>query len=109
MRRSALSGRWPSLVSLAIVCVTTLAGAQESGHGGMFSALTVGQVVSVQQRQDLIEIDIFSPNPQNVGTHRILEVGTDFVVIEDVVGVTQSWIPATAIRRINRTTLSLGR
>ena len=109
MRRSAWLRRWPSLLALAIVWIISPAGAQEPGPARLFDALTKGQVVSVQQRQDLIEIDIFSPNPQNVGTHRVLEIGTHFIVVEDIVGVTRSWIPATAIRRINLTTLSLGR
>jgi len=79
--------------------------AQQSGRGGVFGGLTVGQVVSVQEKQGYIELNMILPNPQNVGSHRVVEIGTDYLVIEDVVQVTRSWIPATAIRRINFTNL----
>lgn len=65
----------------------------------------MGQVISVQDKQGYIEINVISPNPQNVGSHRVVEIGTDYLVIEDVVQVTRSWVPVTAIRRINFTNL----
>lgn len=79
--------------------------AQQSGRAGVFGGLSVCQVVSVQDKQGYIEINVILPNPQNVGSHRVVEIGTDYLVIEDVVQVTRSWIPVTAIRRINFTHL----
>jgi hypothetical protein len=79
--------------------------AQQSGHPGVFGGLSVGQIVSAQEKQSYIQIDVISPNPQNVGSHRVVEIGADYLVIEDIMHVTRSWIPVTAIRRINLTNL----
>lgn len=79
--------------------------AQQSSRASVFGGLSVGQVISVQDKQGYIEINVISPNPQNVGSHRVVEIGTDYLVIEDVVQVTRSWVPVTAIRRINFTNL----
>ena len=97
---------------LAGLCISTgflmhssEAWAQQSARAGVFGGLSVGQVVSAQEKQSYIEIDVISPNPQNVGSHRVVEIGADYLVIEDIVHVTRSWIPVTAIRRINLTNL----
>ena len=97
---------------LAGLCISTAcwmhssdAWAQQSGRAGVFGGLSVGQVVSAQEKQGYVEIDVISPNPQNVGSHRVVEIGADYLVIEDIIHVTRSWIPVTSIRRINLTNL----
>jgi hypothetical protein len=113
MRRS-----YVSLTTLAAMLASSLitvgwmyggsAWAQQSGRAGVFGGLSAGQVVSVQDKQGYIEIDVISPNPQNVGSHRVVQISSDYIVIEDVVHVTRSWIPVTAVRRINFTNLDAG-
>jgi len=66
--------------------------AQQSGRAGMFSGLSAGQIVFVQDKQGYIEINVILPNRQSAGSHRVVEIGTDYLVIEDIIQVTRSWI-----------------
>jgi hypothetical protein len=92
-------------IFLAAAIASGVAHAQTSSRSGIFGGLSVGQAVTLQDKQASIDIDAFSGGGQTAGSHRIVEIGPDYLVVEDVVHVTRSWIPLTSIRRITLTNI----
>lgn len=65
----------------------------------VLSVLAPGRVVSLKAANGRYEIGVFERSPGVLG-HKVTEVGEDFVVIEDVAGITESRIPIYSIKAV---------
>jgi hypothetical protein len=54
------------------------------------------------------EIGIFTKGPNMLG-HKVMEVGTDYVVVEDISGIKELRIPIYAIKSVSTTKLPVGK
>ena len=65
----------------------------------IFSALRPGLRVSITRLPaGGIEISLYEDGA--LGTHTVVEAGAHHVMLEDLPGVTRTWIPVTAIERV---------
>ena len=81
---------------IAVVLLTI--GAADVPKKTVFSGLKVGQQVGLKDHGTAFEISVIDDVPQS---HKIIEIGDDFVVLEDVAGVTQT-IPVYSLKAIVR-------
>ena len=87
------------LVLLLLLAITATSNAQDKPKKTFLSALKEGQVVSVKEVAGKYEITVMKNAP--VGS-KVIEVGTDYVVLEDPAGVTETRIHVTSIKCITR-------
>lgn len=78
---------------------TTTGYGQEKTRKGFLSVLKEGQSVSVKEVGGRFEITLIKD--VKLG-QKVVEVGTDYVVVEDVAGVTETRIPVYSIKSIVR-------
>ena len=81
---------------IAVVLLTI--GAADAPKKTVFSGLKVGQRVGLKDHGTAFEISVIDDVPQS---HKIIEIGEDFVVLEDVAEVTQT-IPVYSLKAIVR-------
>jgi hypothetical protein len=93
------------LFALLLAAFVTLGSVTPTSHGqdaprrGFLSALQERQSVTLRENAGRYEITLIA----NVRLgHRVIEVGTDYVVVVDVAGVTETRIPIYSIRSIVR-------
>lgn len=66
----------------------------------VFSELKVGQQVGLKDLGVAYQISVLDDTtPQS---HKVIEIEDDFVVLEDVVGITQTTIPVTSVKSVVR-------
>ena len=82
---------------IAVVLLTI--GAADVPKKTVFSGLKVGQQVGLKDHGTAFEISVIDDVPQS---HKIIEIGEDFVVLEDVTEVTQTTIPVYSLKAIVR-------
>ena len=83
---------------IAVVLLTI--GAADVPKKTVFSSLKVGQQVGLKDHGTAFEISFLSEDvPQS---HKIIEIGEDFVVLEDVAEVTQTTIPVYSVKAVVR-------
>jgi hypothetical protein len=81
---------------LAFACLSPEASGQEKGRKSFLSVLKEGQSVVVKESAGRYEITLME------GGHKVIEVGPDYVVVEDFAGVTETRIPVYSIKSIAR-------
>ena len=86
------------LVVLAVVLVAAAPRAEKKS--GLFAPLEVGQRVGLKEKVGGYEISIV---PGVELGHKVVEVGQDYIVLEDIAGVTQNRIPVYAVRAVTIT------
>jgi hypothetical protein len=64
----------------------------------VFSSLKVGQPVNLKDKGALFEISTIDESTPL--SHKVVEVGDDFVVLRDEAGVVERCIPVTAVRAV---------
>ena len=84
---------------LCAAAFTTASLGQEKRSKSFLSNFQVGQIVLLSEPGGRYEIRIIKG--LEVG-HKVLEVGTDYVLLEDAGGVTETMIPLTSIRSVVR-------
>lgn len=86
---------------LPVIAVLLLTiGAAEAPKKTAFSGLKVGQQVGLKDQGSAFEISYLSEEvPQS---HTVIEIGDDFVVLEDLAEVTQTTIPVYSLKAIVR-------
>lgn len=82
--------------ALAIACLSPAANGQEKGRKGFLSVLKAGQAIVVKEVGGRYEITLMD------GGHKVIEIGPDYVVVEDIAGVTETRIPVYSIKSITR-------
>lgn len=82
--------------TLVLACLSPEASGQEKGRKGFLSALKEGQGVVLKESAGRYEITLMD------GGHKVIEVGPDYVVVEDLAGVSETRIPVYSIKSIAR-------
>jgi hypothetical protein len=82
--------------TLTLSCLSPAANGQDKGRKGFLSVLKEGQAILVKEAAGRYEITLME------GGHKVIEVGPDYVVVEDVAGVTETRIPIFSIKSITR-------
>jgi hypothetical protein len=92
-----------AILLLAVVSIGTFNGmAQGQGQKNktFLSALKEGQSVIVKEVAGRYEISTID------GTHKVIEVGPDYLVVQDIAGITEIHIPVFSIKAIARLKVS---
>ena len=86
-------------VSLAALLLSygSWAQAQEGERKKVMAALKVGQVVVLKETAGRFELTLMK---DVVVGHKVIEVGDDYVLVEDAAGVTETFIPVYSIKSI---------
>ena len=82
--------------TLVLACLSPEASGQEKGRKSFLSVLKEGQAVVLKEAAGRYEITLMD------GGHKVIEVGPDYVVVEDLAGVTETRIPIFSIKSIAR-------
>jgi hypothetical protein len=82
--------------TLVLVCLSPEANGQEKGRKSFLSVLKEGQSVVLKESAGRYEITLME------GGHKVFEVGPDYVLVEDLAGVTETRIPICSIKSITR-------
>ncbi len=82
--------------TLALACLSPAASGQEKGRKSFLSVLKEGQGVVLKESAGRYEFTLME------GGHKVIEVGPDYVLIEDLAGVTETRIPVYSIKSITR-------
>ena len=70
----------------------------QSAHAETFKSLRVGQRVTLKEALFGAEISLLGDG--KIGSHIVVELGANHILLEDIVRITQIWIPITSIRSI---------
>ncbi|MCX7408683.1 MAG: hypothetical protein NTZ32_11440 [Planctomycetales bacterium] len=95
---------------LILVALVALASFNVSGQApdqprkSVLSVLKEGQAVTLKDNSGRFEIGTFDGGPIMLG-HKVVEVGTDYLTIEDIAGVIQTRIPIWSIKSIVKLTV----
>ena len=65
---------------------------------GIFTGLRVGHSVSVKDEGSAFTITFFEPELQQ--SHKIIEIGDNFIVVRDIAEITETTIPIYSIKGI---------
>lgn len=76
--------------------------AQNRAPRGLFAGLRVGQAIAVKEAGGRFELTYYEDVPLGPVGPRIAELGPDYVVIDDGVGVSETRIPVYSIKAIVR-------
>jgi len=86
-----------------VVFASSLAFSQKSGERrggeGVLSVLSKGQAVSITDAGGRYEIGVM-PNAGMLG-YKVVTVGSDYVVVQDIAGVTELRIPIYSIKAVS--------
>lgn len=84
-------------VALVALAAAVAAAPKAEAKKGLFAPLRVGQQVGLKEAAGGYTISVMPGIPLG---QKVIEVGTDYVVLEDPTGTTQTRIPATAVRAV---------
>lgn len=92
--------RWTTVfviaaVAAVLVISTAASQPQAAAKKTVFSTLKVGQPVALKDKGHLFEI---TEMDGDTGTHTVVEIGDDYIVLRDVAEVIESRIPIYAIK-----------
>lgn len=77
-------------------------GTQERGPRGFFAGLRVGQSVTLKEANGRYELAVYDDVPLGPVGPKLADIGPDYVVVEDGVGVSETRIPIYSIKSIVR-------
>jgi hypothetical protein len=80
-----------------VVALLTVAAAPRDERKGVLAPLEVGQQVGLREAANGYTINVVPGTPLG---NKVVEVGTDYVVLEDAAGLTQTRIPVTSLRAV---------
>jgi hypothetical protein len=66
---------------------------------GVLAVLRAGQAVNLKESSGRFEIGVFDKGPDVLG-HKIVEVGNDYVVLQDIAGVSETRIPLYSVKAV---------
>lgn len=87
------------VLALLLLVIPATSNGQDKPKKTFLSALKEGQVVTVKEVGGRYELTVMKNAP--VGS-KVLEIGTDYVVLEDPAGVMETRIHVTSIKSIIR-------
>lgn len=86
-----------AVTAAVLLTIPTTSHGQDKPRKGFLAVLKEGQTVMLKENAGKFEITLMKNFP--VG-HKIIEVGADYVVVEDAAGVSETRIPVTSIKAI---------
>lgn len=86
------------LVGLAITATTGTSEPPPARKQGIFAVLKVGQSVSLKDKGPVWEIHTTDDGTSL--THKVAEIGEDYLVVRDETGMIEPRIPVTAVRAV---------
>jgi len=97
------------LLILLLAGVLFVASGQAPGKThGVLSVLHAGQSVNLAEIDGGYKLNLFEGGPEVLG-HKVVEVGADFVVVEDIAGIQQLRIPVYSIKSVGITKIPAGK
>ena len=99
MRRTIIGIVLLGMVAFASSLAFSQRGGEEHGRKGVLGVLSKGQAVSLKDVSGRYEIGII-PNVEMLG-YKVLEVGSDFLVVQDISQVTELRIPIYSIKVVS--------
>jgi hypothetical protein len=87
------------LLALLALGIFSASGQAPAKPRGVLAVLHIGQSVTLKETPAGYEISVFQNGPDLLG-HKVVEVGGDFVVVQDVSGVNEVRIPIYAVKAI---------
>jgi hypothetical protein len=97
--RTMMSKRDLLVLGVVVVVVAVALRADEGQRPkGVFAALRLGQSVSIKDMGSAFSITVFDPElPQS---HKVIEIGDNFIVVRDIAEVTDTTIPIYSVKAI---------
>jgi len=92
----------PILILLLAGVLFVASGQAPAKTHGVLSVLHAGQSVNLADADGGYKLNLFQGGPEVLG-HKVVEVGADFVVIEDIAGIQQLRIPVYSIKSVGIT------
>lgn len=90
----------PLLLIILPLLVLLLAGWTSAPRKTIFSELKPGQAIGVKDLEDAYQLSLWDEGlPQS---HQVVEIGEDFIIVEDQTKVTRTTIPVYAIKAVVR-------
>ena len=85
-----------------MVVVAVALGADEvKKPRGVFSTLKIGQRVTLKHEASGFTVSLFDDEEAPL-PHKIIEIGDDFIVVEDVAATRETTVPIYALRSIEK-------
>jgi hypothetical protein len=86
-------------VTVVVLLIAVALGADETKTPkGVFAGLRVGQSVSLKDERSAFTLSVFEPDlPQS---HKVIEIGDNFIVVRDIAEVTETTIPIYSFKAI---------
>jgi hypothetical protein len=94
----------PFLFFLLGIVVTVASGQAPARERSVLSVLHTGQPITLKASESGYEINLLQNGPEMLG-HKVVEVARDFVVVEDITGITAIHIPIYSVRSVTVTTI----
>ena len=88
------------ILLLLLVLTPLLAQQERVKITGILASLKVDQAVSVKETGDRYLITVIEGDLKLPQSHKVLEIGSDFVVVEDITGLNVIRIPLTSIKAV---------
>ncbi len=90
----------PILLLLFLLMTPLRAQQEEAKATGVLASLKIGQALSVKEVADRYLITAIDGELKLPQSHKLLEIGPDFVVVEDITGLNVVRIPLASIKAI---------
>ena len=98
--------RFLSFFAVLLSCLAVgLAGFAPPPSQGVFAELRAGQAVRLEQLAGRWRIDVLKMDKPLELSHTVIEVGSNFIVLEDITGLQQVHVPLTAVLAVVTTRL----
>jgi hypothetical protein len=98
----------PLLILLLAGVLFVASGQAPTKTHGVLSVLHAGQPVNLADTDGGYKLNLFDGGPEVLG-HKVVEIGSDFVVVEDITGIQQLRIPVYSIKSVATTKPSVGK
>lgn len=102
MRQAIFASVITAFLALGIFSASGQAPTQPRGVLGVLHA---GQAASVKESGGRYEISLFENGPELL-SHKVVDVGPDYLVVEDVAGVAETRIPIFSLKSVVTVKLS---
>jgi hypothetical protein len=96
---------WPLAALVLLALSSSFAVEAPKKPKGIFSSLKVGQPVTLTDHGAAFSISLLDEGLPL--THKVVEVGEDYVVVEDIAGVTEATLPIYSLKGIVKTRTKL--
>ncbi len=89
---------WFGLVVIVALVAAAIGADEAKKPKGVFSALRVGQSVSLKDEGSAFSITFF--DPELLQSHKVIEVGNDYVVLRDIARISDTMIPIYSVKGV---------